>query len=88
MHLLHSLRTRRWATTPMVAAETMKPSTPISCRRMMAPGASLVWSEVKTRWPVSADSMAILATSRSRVSPISMMSGSWRRKALRTRAKV
>jgi len=35
----------------------------ISVRRVSADGASLVWSVDRTRWPVSADSMAIFAES-------------------------
>jgi hypothetical protein len=51
---------------------------PISTRRAAASGASLVCSVVRTRWPVSADSIAIWAVSRSRTSPTMMMSGSAR----------
>ena len=45
---------------------------------MTALGASLVCSVDSTRWPVSAAWIAISAVSRSRISPIMMMSGSWR----------
>ena len=47
-------------------------------RRVMALGASLVCRLDSTRCPVSAAWMAISAVSRSRISPIMMMSGSWR----------
>src|SRR6266480_3256020 len=42
----------------------------------MAEGASLVCSVESTRWPVSADSTAICAVSRSRISPTMITSGS------------
>ena len=51
---------------------------PISTRRVIALAASLVCSVDSTRWPVSADSIAIWAVSRSRISPTMMMSGSAR----------
>jgi hypothetical protein len=52
---------------------------PMSSRRAMAPGASLQCIVDSTWWPVSAASMAISAVSVSRISPIMMMSGSWRK---------
>ena len=61
---------------------------PISVRRVIAVGASLVCSVERTRWPVSADSTAICAVSRSRISPTMMMSGSARIIARRPLAKV
>ena len=51
---------------------------PMSIRRAAASGASLVCSVVSTRWPVSADSIAIWAVSRSRISPTMITSGSAR----------
>ena len=42
----------------------------------MLPGASLVWSVLRTRWPVNEALMAISAVSRSRISPTRMMFGS------------
>ena len=48
----------------------------------------LAWTVVKTRWPVSADWMAIWAVSGSRISPTMILSGSWRRMDRRPRAKV
>ena len=54
----------------------------------MEEGASLVCSVVNTRWPVRDACTAILAVSRSRVSPMSTMSGSCRRKLRRAAAKV
>ena len=41
--------------------------------------AFVVWSVDKTRWPVSAALIAVLKLMSSRISPIMMMSGSWRR---------
>ena len=38
-----------------------------------------MWSDDRTRWPVRADSTAIIAVSRSRISPMRMMSGSARK---------
>ena len=51
---------------------------PISIRRVIADGASLVCSVESTRWPVSAASIAICAVSRSRISPTMITSGSAR----------
>jgi hypothetical protein len=48
----------------------------------------LAWTVVNTRWPVSADWMAICAVSSSRISPTMILSGSWRRIERRPRAKV
>ena len=48
----------------------------------------LAWTVVNTRWPVSADWMAICAVSGSRISPTMILSGSWRRIERRPRAKV
>ena len=50
--------------------------------------ASLVCSVESTRCPVSAARRPICAVSSSRISPTRMMSGSWRRAARSTRAKV
>ncbi len=44
----------------------------------MPPAALLVCRVDSTRWPVNADWIAMRAVSRSRISPIMMMSGSWR----------
>jgi len=62
--------------------------TPMSMRRVMAEGASFVWIDVRTRWPVSAARTAISAVSGSRTSPTMTMSGSERSKVLRPAAKV
>ena len=61
---------------------------PISVSRVIADGASLVCSVDSTRWPVSADSMAILAVSPSRISPTMITSGSARSIARRPPANV
>ena len=61
---------------------------PISVRRVIADGASFVCSVERTRWPVSADSIAILAVSPSRISPTMMTSGSARSIERRPLAKV
>ncbi|KWV88552.1 hypothetical protein PFLmoz3_01447 [Pseudomonas fluorescens] len=54
----------------------------------MALGASLVCKVEKTRCPVSAAWIAISAVSWSRISPIMMMSGSWRSRARMPLANV
>ena len=61
---------------------------PISTSRVTALGASLVCSVESTRWPVSEASMAIVAVSWSRISPMSTMSGSERRIERSAEAKV
>ena len=73
-----SVRASRWATTQSIAEATRNGSMPISIRRVIAVGASLVCSVERTRWPVSAASIAICAVSRSRISPTMMTSGSAR----------
>ena len=59
------------------------------CRRGASPrsSASFVCSVASTRWPVSEACTAICAVSRSRISPIMITSGSWRRIARSVRAK-
>ena len=51
---------------------------PMSDRRGIAPSDELVCSVENTWWPVMAARKAIVAVSSSRISPIRMMSGSWR----------
>ena len=60
----------------------------MSIRRFTALAASLVCSVASTRWPVSEAWMAICAVSKSRISPIMITSGSWRKIARRALAKV
>jgi hypothetical protein len=60
----------------------------MSTSRVIALGASLVWSVEKTRWPVSEAWIAISAVSRSRISPIRITFGSWRRIERSPPAKV
>ena len=88
LQYVQSWRTRRCATTATIADAERKGSIPISVRRVMAEGASLVCSVDSTRWPVSADSMAILAVSASRISPTMITSGSARSIARSPPAKV
>ena len=64
--------------TARSAEATRKFLTPMSSRRVIAEGASLVWSVENTRWPVRAASVAMPAVSRSRISPIITMFGAWR----------
>ena len=59
----------------------------MSVSRVTALAASLVCSVASTRWPVSEAWIAICAVSWSRISPIMMTSGSWRRMARRALAK-
>ena len=60
----------------------------LSIMRSTVEAAVLVCSVAKTRWPVSAVSIAVSIVSRSRISPTSTMSGSSRRAARRARAKL
>src|SRR5947208_3380708 len=61
---------------------------PISMRRVTADGASVVCRVDSTRCPVRAACVPIWAVSRSRISPTSTMSGSWRRIDRRARGNV
>ncbi len=47
--------------------------------RLTVSGASSVWTVESTRWPVSAADSAVRTVSSSRISPIRITSGSWRR---------
>ena len=47
--------------------------------RLIVSVASRVWSVDMTRWPVSAADSAVRTVSSSRISPIRITSGSWRR---------
>ena len=73
-----SLRTSRWAMMARMEVATRKGLMPMSTRRATAPGASFVCRVLKTRCPVRLALMAMLAVSRSRISPIMMMFGAWR----------
>ena len=59
-----------------------------STMRSIVFAADEVCSVPNTRWPVSAPDMARRMVSRSRISPTRMISGSWRRAALRAAAKL
>ena len=61
---------------------------PMSCSRVTAESASLVWIVESTKWPVSAARRQISAVSWSRTSPTMMTSGSCRRKARSAEANV
>ena len=56
--------------------------------REMVLGVSVVWTVLKTRWPVSAAFSAMSIVSRSRISPTMITSGSWRRAARSALAKL
>ena len=56
--------------------------------RLMVCTAELVCRVENTRWPVSATTRAASMVSRSRISPISTMSGSWRSTCLSDCAKL
>ena len=84
----HSVRTSRCASTPSRLDASRYGSTPMSASRVTALAASLVCSVASTRWPVSDACTAICAVSRSRISPIMMTSGSWRRIERSARANV
>ena len=81
-------RASRWASTAVTAEPVRNGSTPISLRRVSAPGASFVCSVERTKWPVSADSIEIFAVSTSRISPTMITSGSERRIVRSAEAKV
>jgi hypothetical protein len=74
--------------TPRTEEATRNGLTPMSTRRLIALGASLVCRVLKTRWPVSEALTAISAVSLSRISPIMMMFGAWRRIERRAALKV
>ena len=61
--------------------------TPMSTSRVMALGASFVWSVLKTKCPVREACTAISAVSLSRISPTRMMFGACRSMARMMRAK-
>ena len=85
---VQSFRARRCASTAETAEPVRNGSTPISFRRVIAPGASFVCSVESTRWPVRAASIEILAVSPSRISPTITTSGSERRIERSAAAKV
>src|SRR3954447_19199736 len=58
-----------------------------SMRRLTVSAASTVWTVEKTRWPVSAALSAVCTVSSSRISPMRMTSGSWRRTRRSARLK-
>src|ERR687888_314566 len=76
---VQSFRASRCASTAETAEPVRKGSTPISFRRVIAPGPSFVCIVDSTRWPVRAASIEILAVSLSRISPTMTTSGSERR---------
>ena len=53
LHFTQFTRTRRCATTAMMLEATRYAGTPMSIMRVIALGASLVWSVLNTRCPVS-----------------------------------
>src|SRR5882762_10175487 len=79
LQLLHNRRTSLCATTARTEDATRNGCTPRSIKRATDEGASLVCSVLNTRWPVRLALVAMLAVSRSRISPIIMMFGAWRR---------
>src|SRR5439155_177810 len=66
---LQMRRTSRCATMRFTALATLNGSIPMSTIRVTVDGASLVCSVERTRWPVSADLMAIDPVSRSGLEP-------------------
>lgn len=87
LHCVHTRRTRRWASTSSRESEKLNGASPISSNRVMLSAAELVCRVASTRWPVNEASMARLAVSASRISPIMMTSGSARRKVRIAAAK-
>ncbi len=88
LQLAQTFRTSRWASTRLTEAVTRKGSTPMLSKRVMVEGASFVCRVDSTMWPVRAALTAISAVSKSRISPIMIVSGSCRRKERRAAAKV
>ena len=86
MHCEQIVRRRRCATTASSVAVIMNGSTPMSMRRVIVLGASFVCSVENTVCPVRLASTATEAVSPSRISPIRILSGSWRSTVRRTRA--
>ena len=76
---LQIFRTSRWARMASSVAVIKNGGTPMSRSRVIADGASLVCSVLKTMCPVSDAWTAISAVSRSRISPTRILSGSCRR---------
>ena len=72
------VRTKRCAMMPKMVAEVKNGATPKSCSLVNELGASLVCKVDNTKCPVSEACTAISAVSVSRISPIMMISGSWR----------
>ena len=56
--------------------------------RLIVSVASRVWTVERTRWPVSAAERAVRTVSSSRISPIRITSGSWRRTRRIARPKL
>ena len=73
--------------SPSTVAVIRNGSTPMSRRRVIVLGASLVCSVLNTMWPVSDACTAISAVSRSRISPTRILSGSCRRMDRRARGE-
>ena len=77
--------TRRWETAPLSVEAIIARTWLCMCggkksmRRLTVSAASTVWTVEKTRWPVSAALSAVWTVSSSRISPMRMTSGSWRR---------
>ena len=77
--------TRRWETTPRSVPASIERTCwwwwgeKKSSMRLIDSAASTVWIVESTRWPVSAADIAVWTVSSSRISPIRITSGSWRR---------
>ena len=82
------LRTSRCASTQLSADTNWYASTPMFRKRPSTSSTLLAWTVVNTRWPVSAELIAICAVSVSRISPTMILSGSWRRIDRSPRANV
>ena len=63
LHFVQMMRTNRWARMATMLDATRNGATPMSCRRVIALGASLVWSVLKTMCPVRDACTAISAVS-------------------------
>ena len=85
---VHSFLASLWAIIPVRDVDSKYRSTSISSKRSIVERALLVWIVDRTKWPVIEARTAIWAVSESRISPISIIFGSWRKIDLKAAANV
>ena len=84
----HNLRANLCATVPIIQLAAKYGSIPMSTSRIIALMLSFVCNVDKTKCPVNDACTPICAVSKSRISPIITMSGSWRNIERRAEANV